>query len=66
MKFDVIGDVHGHHAPLVELLEELGYACRNGVYRNNAPSISFKTKPNAKPNGMPARTESGRATTVGS
>ena len=32
--FDVIGDIHGHAGPLTRLLEAMGYASRDGVYRH--------------------------------
>lgn len=32
--YDVIGDIHGHAAPLEALLRRLGYARRDGTYRH--------------------------------
>ncbi len=32
MNYDLIGDIHGHSEPLVELLEKLDYHASNGVY----------------------------------
>jgi hypothetical protein len=37
MEYDILGDIHGHHDALVELLEELGYRFRNGAYRHSSP-----------------------------
>lgn len=37
MEYDVIGDIHGHHDALVELLDELGYQFRNGTFRHSNP-----------------------------
>ena len=34
MKYDLIGDIHGHSKPLVELLTKLGYEAVDGVYRH--------------------------------
>jgi hypothetical protein len=34
MKFDVIGDIHGHYDPLVALLNHLGYGEVQGVWRH--------------------------------
>jgi hypothetical protein len=34
MKFDIIGDIHGHADELIQLLEELGYKKTNGNYRH--------------------------------
>lgn len=38
MEYDVIGDIHGHHDALVELLETLGYQYRFGAFRNSNPN----------------------------
>lgn len=34
MKYDIIGDIHGHALPLIELLEKLGYYNKNGFYQH--------------------------------
>jgi hypothetical protein len=34
VSYDLIGDIHGHREPLVELLGKLGYEERDGVYRH--------------------------------
>lgn len=39
--YDLIGDIHGHSEPLVELLEKLGYSSSNGVYRHPNRKIIF-------------------------
>lgn len=41
MKYDLIGDIHGHSGPLVELLEKLGYRKSNGVYRHQTRQVIF-------------------------
>ena len=38
MEFDVIGDVHGHHAELVALILDLGYQKKAGAFRHPEPS----------------------------
>lgn len=40
MQYDIIGDIHGHHDALVELLEDLGYRFRNGSFRHSNPERS--------------------------
>jgi hypothetical protein len=37
MKFDIIGDIHGHAEPLRELLGKLGYSEENGHYKHSEP-----------------------------
>ena len=37
MKFDIIGDIHGHADKLVQLLEKLGYCDQNAIYRHPSP-----------------------------
>jgi hypothetical protein len=37
MKYDVIGDIHGHAEPLTRLLAELGYSEIDGAYRHGDP-----------------------------
>ena len=32
--YDIIGDIHGHYAPLARLLETLGYRQQEGVYQH--------------------------------
>ena len=39
--YDLIGDIHGHAAELVQLLETLGYAKRGGIYRHPERRIIF-------------------------
>ncbi len=34
MKYDIIGDIHGHVLPLVQLLKKLGYYHKNGYYQH--------------------------------
>ena len=41
MKYDLIGDIHGHSAPLCALLEELGYTPVDGVYRHPQRQVIF-------------------------
>ncbi len=41
MNYDLIGDIHGHSEPLVELLEKLGYHRSNGVYRQSERQVIF-------------------------
>lgn len=41
MKYDLIGDIHGHSVPLRELLEKLGYAETDGVYRHPDRQVIF-------------------------
>jgi hypothetical protein len=35
MKYDIIGDIHGYADQLIQLLEDMGYRKRNGVYRHH-------------------------------
>jgi hypothetical protein len=37
MKFDIIGDIHGHAVQLRELLGKLGYSEENGHYKHSEP-----------------------------
>jgi hypothetical protein len=37
MKFDIIGDIHGHAKQLRELLSKLGYSEENGHYKHSEP-----------------------------
>ena len=39
--YDLIGDIHGHAAELVQLLETLGYSRRGGLYRHPERRIIF-------------------------
>ncbi len=39
--YDLIGDIHGHSEPLVELLEKLDYRSTNGVYRHPQRKVIF-------------------------
>ena len=41
MRYDLIGDIHGHSEPLVELLEKLGYCRSDGVYRQSDRQVIF-------------------------
>ena len=41
MNYDLIGDIHGHSEPLVELLEKLDYRPANGVYRHPHRQLIF-------------------------
>ncbi len=34
MKYDIIGDIHGHVEPLTQLLHKLGYELKNGYYQH--------------------------------
>lgn len=39
--YDLIGDIHGHSAPLVQLLTKLGYAKTDGVFRHPDRKVIF-------------------------
>ena len=39
--YDLIGDIHGHSQPLVELLETLGYRQRAGVFQSSDRKVIF-------------------------
>jgi hypothetical protein len=41
VNYDLIGDIHGHSEPLVELLEKLGYVRSNGIYRQSERQVIF-------------------------
>lgn len=41
MKYDLIGDIHGHSEPLVELLEKLDYRSTDGTYRHPERKVIF-------------------------
>lgn len=41
MNYDLIGDIHGHSEPLLELLRKLGYLDVNGVYRQSDRKVIF-------------------------
>ncbi|MDX1480647.1 MAG: metallophosphoesterase [Woeseiaceae bacterium] len=41
MSYDLIGDIHGHAGPLVELLEKLGYEESDGIYRHPDRQVIF-------------------------
>ena len=41
MKYDLIGDIHGHSEPLTELLSKLGYAKTDGVYKHADRQVIF-------------------------
>ena len=40
-KFDLIGDIHGYHEPLIALLEKLGYSFSNGYYNHSNKKVIF-------------------------
>lgn len=39
--YDLIGDIHGHSEPLIRLLDKLGYAKTNGVFRHPDRKVIF-------------------------
>ena len=39
--YDIIGDIHGHAAPLERLLGEMGYQERSGAYRHPSRRVVF-------------------------
>jgi len=39
--YDLIGDIHGHSEPLVELLDKLGYRSTNGIFRHPHRQVIF-------------------------
>ena len=41
MNYDLIGDIHGHSKPLIELLEKLDYCSESGVYRHPRRKVIF-------------------------
>ena len=41
MNYDLIGDIHGHSKPLVELLTKLDYQLVDGVYRHSQRQVIF-------------------------
>ena len=41
MTYDLIGDIHGHSEPLVELLDTLGYRLTDGAYRHPERQVIF-------------------------
>ena len=41
LNYDLIGDIHGHSEPLVQLLDKLGYAKTDGVYRHPERQVIF-------------------------
>lgn len=41
MNYDLIGDIHGYSAPLIELLGKLGYEENDGVYRHPDRQLIF-------------------------
>ena len=41
MKYDLIGDIHGHSEPLVELLLKLDYQLTDGIYRHKDRRVIF-------------------------
>ena len=41
MKYDLIGDIHGHSEPLAHLLDQLGYAKADGVFRHPERQVIF-------------------------
>ncbi len=41
MNYDLIGDIHGHSTPVIELLEKLDYRLINGIYRHPDRQVIF-------------------------
>ena len=41
MNYDLIGDIHGHSEPLAQLLDKLGYAKTDGVFRHADRQVIF-------------------------
>jgi hypothetical protein len=41
VKYDLIGDIHGHSGPLVELLAKLDYQLVDGIYRHPDRQVIF-------------------------
>ena len=42
MEYDIIGDIHGHVVPLIQLLAKLGYYEKNGYYQHpNGRKVMF-------------------------
>lgn len=41
MKYDLIGDIHGHSKPLIKLLEKLDYQLVDGVYHHPERQVIF-------------------------
>jgi len=41
MSHDIIGDIHGYSEPLVQLLEEMGYISRDGVFHHPERKVIF-------------------------
>lgn len=41
MSYDLIGDIHGHSEPLIELLEKLGYRSDCGLFRHPSRTAIF-------------------------
>lgn len=41
MKYDLIGDIHGHSEPLARLLDKLDYAKTDGVFRHAERRVIF-------------------------
>ena len=41
MNYDLIGDIHGHSEPLAQLLDKLGYAKTDGVFRHAERQVIF-------------------------
>jgi hypothetical protein len=39
--YDIIGDVHGHHAKLTALLDKLGYEIRDGIWAKTGHQAVF-------------------------
>jgi len=40
-KYDLIGDIHGHHISLINLLEKLGYTTANGYFSHPERKVIF-------------------------
>jgi predicted MPP superfamily phosphohydrolase len=39
--YDFIGDIHGYADKLIQLLEKLGYTCKNGSYGHPSRKVLF-------------------------
>jgi hypothetical protein len=39
--YDIVGDIHGHARPLEDLLQKMGYECRDGIFRHESRIAVF-------------------------